>query len=92
MAENIPDVDQVKIRALDAFFNAFGESATHCVCAPGRVNVIGEHTDYNEGFVLPMVIEDFEFLIIIRPIKKKKKLSLGYLLPFFKLKSISNSI
>lgn len=37
----------------------FGESAKWTVAAPGRVNLIGEHTDYNDGFVMPMAIERF---------------------------------
>lgn len=41
-----------------AVFQArFGEAPAHVVQAPGRVNLIGEHTDYNDGFVLPMAID-----------------------------------
>src|SRR5436190_18207608 len=39
----------------EAIFGAEGK--VHVVRAPGRVNLIGEHTDYNEGFVFPMAIE-----------------------------------
>lgn len=35
----------------------FGREATAFASAPGRVNLIGEHTDYNAGFVLPMAID-----------------------------------
>src|SRR4051794_3757573 len=35
----------------------FGESPTLVASAPGRVNLIGEHTDYNGGFVLPCAID-----------------------------------
>lgn len=44
--------------ALFRFARVFGDSdGAVAVKAPGRVNLIGEHTDYNEGFVLPMAID-----------------------------------
>ena len=39
------------------FAQHYGRSPDWIVRAPGRVNLIGEHTDYNEGLVLPMAIE-----------------------------------
>lgn len=45
------------IESLKAQFTAQFSGAPQLFSAPGRVNLIGEHTDYNEGFVLPMAIE-----------------------------------
>ena len=39
-----------------AFREAFGREPALFVQAPGRVNLLGEHTDYNDGFVLPIAI------------------------------------
>ena len=44
-------------RTTELFTRCFGHEPRWVVAAPGRVNLIGEHTDYNEGFVLPMAIE-----------------------------------
>jgi len=44
-------------RAHAEFEARFGRPPTVITRAPGRVNIIGEHTDYNDGFVLPMAIE-----------------------------------
>ena len=49
-------------RAAAAFQKRFGRDASVVVAAPGRVNLIGEHTDYNDGFVLPMAIDRYTVL------------------------------
>ena len=41
----------------NAFETVLGYAAQHIIQAPGRVNLIGEHTDYNDGFVLPCAID-----------------------------------
>jgi galactokinase len=43
-------------RTTQAFAAAFGARPVLSVRAPGRVNLIGEHTDYNDGYVLPVAI------------------------------------
>jgi galactokinase len=42
-----------------AFREKYGRPPRWMAAAPGRVNLIGEHTDYNDGFVLPMAIERY---------------------------------
>jgi galactokinase len=42
---------------VEVFARRFGGPPVWLARAPGRVNLVGEHTDYNEGFVLPMAID-----------------------------------
>ncbi|ASJ90328.1 galactokinase [Porphyrobacter sp. CACIAM 03H1] len=59
-------------RARQGYRLAFGVEPTRFVAAPGRVNLIGEHVDYNEGFVLPCAI-DRETVIAFGPGAKDAK-------------------
>ena len=47
-----------------AFAGCFGQPPRWIVRAPGRVNLIGEHTDYNDGFVLPLAIDRAAWLAL----------------------------
>jgi galactokinase len=58
-----PDTVQ---RARAAFEQTWGQASALTVQAPGRVNLIGEHTDYNDGFVLPCAI-DYATVIAAAP-------------------------
>lgn len=57
MASPFPTASELVSKARHLYSQVFGQedSPTVAACAPGRVNLIGEHTDYNQGFVLPMV-------------------------------------
>ena len=48
---------EIEQRAASAYRETFGEEPGLVASAPGRVNLIGEHTDYNGGFVLPCAID-----------------------------------
>jgi galactokinase len=52
-------LDLMMDRTSELFRRCFGHAPRWVVAAPGRVNLIGEHTDYNDGFVLPMAIERY---------------------------------
>jgi galactokinase len=54
-----PALKQLVDEVRQAFGARYNRPPTWMVAAPGRVNVIGEHTDYNGGYVLPMAIDRY---------------------------------
>lgn len=53
---DIKKVNELLAQAVQHFEATFKERPSCASCAPGRVNLIGEHTDYNDGFVFPMAL------------------------------------
>ena len=64
-------LDSVVERSAELFAKCFGHAPRWKVAAPGRVNLIGEHTDYNEGFVLPMAIDRYTVMAGDRNTKRE---------------------
>lgn len=59
-------------RARQGFRLAYGVEPTRFYAAPGRVNLIGEHVDYNDGYVLPCAI-DRETIVAVGPASGESK-------------------
>ena len=65
---------EISARVASEFQKKYGRSPRWIVAAPGRVNVIGEHTDYNDGFVLPMAID--RYAVMAADISKSSAISI----------------
>jgi galactokinase len=59
MLETNMTVSELALRAKKELASNFGVESTLVAVAPGRVNLIGEHIDYCDGFVLPLAIERY---------------------------------
>ena len=63
MIEPFLSIESLQARAASELNQWTGSAARWSAAAPGRVNVIGEHTDYNGGWVLPMAIDRYTVLV-----------------------------
>ena len=55
---NFKIMNDILIKNTTSFFQeTFGSTAEKIVLSPGRINIIGEHIDYNDGYVLPAAID-----------------------------------
>ena len=74
MASKYTDENSLLREAVKRFTKEFNTQPEIASCAPGRVNLIGEHTDYNEGFVFPMVSKPMYKELIIYFLKTSCKI------------------
>ena len=55
-------MNKAEVSAL--FTSQFGVEPTYVIASPGRINLIGEHVDYNNGFVLPAAIDKYMYVAV----------------------------
>jgi galactokinase len=55
-------MNKAEVSAL--FAQQFNEAPSFVIASPGRINLIGEHVDYNSGFVLPAAIDKYMFVAV----------------------------
>ncbi|RXG58074.1 Galactokinase, partial [Armadillidium vulgare] len=65
-------IEPLNYKSTASFKSEFGTDPDVGVVAPGRVNLIGEHTDYNEGFVFPMALPLVTILVGRKSLEKEK--------------------
>ncbi|MBO9391981.1 galactokinase [Caldilinea sp.] len=74
-----PSIDERTQTLIDEFHERFGVAPQYLSRGPGRVNLIGEHTDYNDGFVLPVALKrDVRFVLRPRADRQVRVYSLEF--------------
>ena len=63
-----------KANLIKQYKATFHKTYTHIIRAPGRINLIGEHTDYNEGFVLPIAINRYTNILVSKNYDREVRL------------------
>lgn len=71
-------MSDLREEAMASFHSVFAEAPEGLWSAPGRVNLIGEHTDYNSGFVLPFAIERRTFAAVRRRNDRALRIASGF--------------
>jgi len=66
MIKTTENASSLSFRVSEKFKSVFAQSDPLIVRSPGRVNLIGEHTDYNNGFVLPAAINKAIYMAVSR--------------------------
>ena len=72
-----PNRLRARVRAIEFSAAAVADEVIEVIRAPGRVNLIGEHTDYNDGFVMPAAIGLEIRLAIVPADDRRVELTLG---------------
>ena len=68
-------MNDILIQNTTAFFEkSFGSAPQKIVLSPGRINIIGEHIDYNDGYVLPAAIDKIICFAFEKNNTKKSKI------------------
>ncbi len=73
---SVPTLEQLECRLREAFARRFGARPAVVAAAPGRVNLIGEHTDYNLGLALPIAIDRYT-LVALSPTSAEESIFLA---------------
>jgi galactokinase len=78
MLEPNPTLDSLVAAARDGLHKSLGTTARMVAAAPGRVNLIGEHIDYCDGFVLPFAIQRYIVIAAAPNGTKQARISTGF--------------